>query len=226
MEQTPSRNIEDPAKEEIFWNIERIFDVGENKEGRREKIINFVFKIRPLLELIPEIWEDLVRSLLADCPGIEEREVFIEKAMSILEPLFKFKESKPLEYEEARRKIFLEDARAIRLNDILAYSIEGEEVSLHLPPAWEFIKEEGILAFRKKIREALSLLADIVSKNKDISGVVGISWIVASHPKLLESLGFTVEHGQLTDGDGPEGKRPISSAYMNRKDFLNKYQIK
>ncbi len=222
MEQTPSNNIEDPAKEEMAWGIGQIFDIGENEKGRQDGINKAILKLLPFFELIPES-DSMIRSLLTDCAGIEEREVFIEKVMAILEPIFTFRKEEPLVWEKARREVFLKDARAIRLNDILAYSLDGQEVGLHLPPAREFIKAYGLTAFREEIREALVLLADIIFNNEEITGVVGISWIIASHPKLLESLGFTVEHGKLPDHEGPMGKRPISSAFMSREDFLKRY---
>ena len=222
MEQAPNNKIEDIFKKELTWTIERIFDIGENEKGRQDGINKAILKLLPFFELIPNS-DFMMRDLLTNCAKIEDRQAFVEKVISILGPLFRFKESEPLVWEEARRKIFLEDARAIRLNDILAYSIDGQEISLHLPPAREFINAEGLISFREKIREALVLLADIVFKNKDITRIVGISWIVARSPKLLESLGFTVEHGLLPDQDGPMGKRPVSSAFMSREDFLNKY---
>ncbi|MFA6476468.1 MAG: hypothetical protein WCV68_03600 [Candidatus Paceibacterota bacterium] len=222
MEQTPNNKIEDLAKKEISWHVGKVFDHGENEKERQDGINKFILKILPLLELIPDR-DAVIRSLLTDCAGMEEREVFVEKVMSILEPLFKFKEKEPLIYEEARRKIFLEDARATSLNDFLAYSIEGQEVSLHLPHAREFIKTYGLVTYGEEITKALVLLANIISQNKDITGVVGTSWIIARNPKLLELFGFTVEHGQLPDQDSPMGMRPVSFAFMSREDFLNKY---
>ncbi|MDO8558956.1 MAG: hypothetical protein Q7R84_01360 [bacterium] len=210
----------DKEIEQAQKGIGTFFD--DNKDGQK-RVENILSKIEPFLKS-DLIDGDKVRQSLRGCSAIKEREEFIEKVLSSLEPISDLKKNNPEAFEEIERRVFVEgvEVRGFKkINEILSYGVNEDFAHIHLAPAGQF----GISVL-KMVRGGLEELAKIVKENKEIKRVEAISWIVADHPKILERLGFTVV-GEIDE----EIRRkyhandngPISRATISREDFLSRY---
>ena len=103
---------------------------------------------------------------------------------------------------------------------------EDTSVLIHLLPATEFIKKEGVGNFKKEIENGLTKLTEVLKSHPNVKTICAISWIVAKNPKLLTSLGFTVE-GSITEEERRENfleeTRPVAKASMTREDLFARY---
>jgi len=110
--------------------------------------------------------------------------------MEILEPIMMFKITHPKIVEKIERDVELKDN--LRLSEVLSAEFNEEEgkVNIHLAPATELIKDEGIGNFKKEVEVGLKKLAEILLSNDKIKEVWATSWIVAKNPTLVKRLGF------------------------------------
>lgn len=124
-----------------------------------------------------------------------------------------------LEYFTSSVKFIKENVKKINKED-------AETILIHLPPAKEFIKAEGMAKFKEEIVKGLIELAKVIKLHPEIKKIYSISWIVAKNPILLERLGFTIE-GQISEDEKKkhftEETRPVAKAFMTSEDFLNRY---
>jgi hypothetical protein len=218
-----NKNIDSKLKRELTSAIDSIFTNAKDQDERRKNLNKLISKLNPFFNLISEDNSQIIESIKV-CAEIEDKDVFTERILSILEPLIKIETADPKAFEEKRREFFVDDIGSTKLNEILSYEIDNDVIHLHLSPAREFIKEKGIPGFIKEIRDGFISLAKILEENKEIKDVVGISWIIAKNPTLLEGLGFSVEHGKIPNENNPEGgERPISIASISREKFLERY---
>jgi len=202
-----------------------IFD--SYKEGP-ERIKDILFKIKPFLEF-NLIDGNKIREALEKCSTIEDKDKFIEKVLSSLEPILDLKNNNPQAFEKIQREALVErgGGRVKKINEILLYSEAPEGIiHIHLAPAKELAKEQGIGGVKKLVIEGLEKLAEIVEKNEGIKEIRATSWIVAKIPQLIEKLGFTVM-GEIDEEIRKKyfanDERKISTAIITREEFLKKY---
>lgn len=217
-----NNKVADGFAKELSIGFGNIFDHTIDKISRMEGLNKALLKLKIFIQLIPD-GEAVSRQIL-DCAEIEDRETFVQRVLEIFEPLIAYKTNNPVKFEEVRREFFVEEAGSTKLNEILSYELNGDEVSLHLSPARELIKTEGFNGLMEEVEKGLIILANIVDDNKEIQEITGTSWIVANNPRLMKKLGFTVIHGEINDEPNPTGgNRSISKAFISRDDFLDRY---
>ena len=78
----------------------------------------------------------------------------------------------------------------------------------------------------KFIREAFGASAKYLSEHGDVAGLYVDSWIVASNPKRIEGMGFTVLYTYKTNAAGArviDTEIPARRAYMSREECIRRY---
>lgn len=129
------------------------------------------------------------------------------------------------EHEKIHRQAFIESGGFTPLNEILSFNTHEDTAYIHLAPA----ETLGPKALIKNVKDGFVELARLLETEeglKEIKSVVASSWIVAKHPKLIESAGFTID-GPIDEknrrGMFPGDTREIWTSHMDRKEFLEKY---
>ncbi|PWB38465.1 MAG: hypothetical protein C3F02_03875 [Parcubacteria group bacterium] len=221
IEQSPI-NKSEQEKAEFADRLRRgigiIFDSHDNGFGRAEDVKQRILFFK---EFYNQSEEDLMTKI-DDMATEEDKEQFIQGVLGILEPVVQTKYDRPADFERVSRRVFVEFGEMTSINEFLAYNIAGDSLHIHVPPNETTATKDKL----RLLREGLHAVAKVIDQNMDIKNIVGTSWIVASHPRLVERLGFKVE-GQVDEetrkrnfGDDPRG---ISLATMRREDFLKKY---
>jgi len=149
-----------------------------------------------------------------------------------LEPIVALRINQSKIFEKVQRENTINSNGNLKLSEVLYTSLNEQnknEIFIHLAPAEEFIKENGIANLKKEVEKGLAKLAEIVESNKNIEKITATSWIVAKNPLILERLGFTVV-GEISEKERMEDfnneKRPVAKAFIERSDFLARYYNK
>lgn len=209
---------------------EKFGDFFDNREEFNSKIEIFILQLETFEKEGLVFSKDEIIKGLREGVTIQDREKFIVHYLKVLEPLMMLKVfTQPKIFEKLEREI--EVNSGIKLSEVLSAEFKDEEemVKIHLAPATELIKGEGIGYFKKEVEIGLRKLAEEIKSNDKIKKVLAESWIVAKNPSLLERLGFTYD-GMVPEEENDAGyiddlgnKRPFARAFMTRKDFLAKY---
>jgi hypothetical protein len=246
IESTEETNIspkEEPYKAEDKLELEqarerlkKVTEKQDNEIERAKKRLGKIFNehkdgakgIEDILSIVNPILEsdlidgEKIRQSLEQCSTIKDREEFVEKTFSALEPILDLRKKNPEAFEKLQRKSFIEQEKFTPLNEILSYGGNGDLVHIHLAPA----KTIGIGEMRRLIKDGFEKLARIVEENKEIKKIAATSWIIAEHPKIMERFGFEVE-GEIDEETRQrhfvDDDREIHGAAMTRKEFLSKY---
>lgn len=169
--------------------------------------------------------EEIIRGV-KESVGIQDRETFVASLLKIMEPLITLKAAHSKIFEKIQRDEVINNSNYLRLSEVLYAGFENEAAHIHLAPATELIKEEGIGNFKKEIEKGLIKLAEIIKSDDKIKEIWAISWIVAKNPFLLKRLGFIIV-GEISEEERKEDffdeKRPVAKAFIKREDFLAKY---
>jgi hypothetical protein len=194
----------------------KIFDGHGNGQERTEELLS-ILKLFLKSDLIDG---PTIENSIKELSGINSREEFVEKAISSLKPLLDLRAENSEAIEKIEREAFVENVGATKINEVLSYSLENGDVHLHLSPA------RHLKSLRSQVAEGLKSLAEIVKNNEKIKKIVGTSWIVAEHPKIMEGLGFKIDgviSEQLKNERFIGDDREIAEASMSREEFLEKY---
>ncbi len=217
----PEAKKEDGELEEAKRKIGTFFD--EQKDG--QKVVEDILSKIEIFLRSGLIDGDIVRQSLGKCSAIKDKEEFIEKVLSAIEPINDLKKNNPGIFEQIEREAFIKEVEARgfkKINEILSYGVNDDFAHIHLAPA----RQIGVSGLKKMVQGGLEELAKIVKENQEIKRVEAISWIVADHPKILEKLGFTVV-GEIDEEmrrkHYVDDNRPISRATISREDFLSRY---
>lgn len=203
----------------------KIFD--DNQDSREAA--------RVLLEKISLVLDDLakngfleeekierIKKELKECSSAENKEEFIERALSATWPVADLGKSNPQLFEKIRRSAFVREGGFIPVNEILSYGVYEGIMHIHLAPAEQMGTSEKLF----NLKDGLKGLAEVVKKDESVKIITATSWIVTEHPKLLERFGFIVE-GEIDEETKKkyfsDETRVVSRAYMTREDFLRKY---
>ena len=196
------------------WSVrEKIGDIFEAHQNGTERVQDALSKFEPFLKS-ELLGGESIRAQIEAISAIEDKKEFVEKFVIALKPFFDLWVDNPREFERIERQRFVEKGGYTKVNEILSYGAEGDDVHIHLAPA----KALGMEVRRQAI-EGLKELAQIVQKDKSIKSISATSWIVAEHPKLMEKFGFTIIE---EEGFTSEGKK-IAAATMPREEFLERY---
>ena len=206
-----------------------IFDDRKNGQERIKKILT-VFESDKAKQILESnlINGDEISKSLEQCLDIKDREEFINKAISSLEPLFKLRKNNPEAFEELAGIMFVELGGFTKLNKRLSYGESKDLIHIHLAPIKELLKKVGIDGIIDLIRDALEKLAEKVEENEKIDRITATSWIIAKKPtrERLKDLGFTLE-GEITPRDKQkhhkDDPRKIHRASIKREEFLKRY---
>jgi hypothetical protein len=194
-----------------------IFESEKTGEARVVKIRDSLVMLQSLVDPSKSFLDGL-----EDCKQIEDKEEFVSRVFEIISPIIDVKFDKPVEFELASRKTFLERGNLTSINELLAYNLEDEALVLHVPPNETTPLKDKL----RLLKEGLKALAEIVKNNENIQVIIGSSWIIADHPEIIERLGFTIE-GPVSEEQRQEyfgnDPREVHSAKMSREDFLKKY---
>lgn len=163
-----------------------------------------------------------IKSGLNGCVEIKDREKFIEKIRTLIEPIYQAKQNNPVVFAEFQRKIFSERSNFTPVNEIISFGIYKGELHIHLAPASDF----GVGKKIALAKDGLKKIAKIVSDNPEIKKIFATSWVVASNPGIFQKLGFEVLGNisdQLRKEHFQDENRPVSRAVISRGEFLRKY---
>jgi hypothetical protein len=119
------------------------------------------------------------------------------------------------------------------LNDMLSYGGNSNIIHIHIVPKPEALEgkkpKEKIEYLINQVKDGLHKLAGLMQTDprwENVKKVTAASWLVARHTEKMEELGFVIE-GPISDEFRKKyfknDPRPISSAYIDRLDFLRKY---
>lgn len=114
--------------------------------------------------------------------------------------------------EENLRSNLMKTRGWTELNKVLAYEVKENRAEIHVP----MVLTEGPLQLKKLVIEGLQKLAHSIKTDRSfdhVAEIEGVSWIVFKHPRLVESLGFTIE----SQNDG------VGVATMSRQKLLEIY---
>jgi hypothetical protein len=195
-------------------------DIFDTHENGAERVKDILSRIKPFLESQLVATEN-IQEALKECLVEENKDEFIKKAFLALESIINFKTNNPEEFEKIQREAFVEQGGFEKINEVLSYGKEGNNIHIHLAPSMEL--RAGL---RGQVMKGLEELADIIEKNKEIKNITATSWIVAEHPKLMEKLGFRVNEEvseELRRERFPGEERKMAEASMTREEFLEKY---
>lgn len=168
---------------------------------------------------------DIARAeeILAGIEGVEEIDVFLEKAKNALKPLIDHVKEDPEGYQSEQQEHALSDEKKERVNELLSYHLDDSGgMHLHVIPNMFTSNSEKLRLLREGLREA----AQIANNEDGINTIYATSWIVAKNPELLKKLGFSI-NGEITEDDYDnlfQGEnREVWSASISREDFITKY---
>lgn len=198
--------------------LKSIFDSAANSDERLKLIKE---KLGAFLDKMSEINPGISGEIESACL-IDDADKFTEAMMPVIEQFVRFRIEQPEEYERMAREIFVRVSNFTPLNQLLSYGRHENTLHIHIAPN----ENVGIKDKLHFLREGLNKLAQVVEADQEITEVTGTSWIIAKHPKLLESLGFTVL-GEIDDEKRQKHfsgeTRPVAEAYISREDLLEKY---
>ncbi len=226
MEQNPlSEQIKiNTAKEELKNSLERLFDNPRELDSNIDK---FILRLESYQRGGLVFDKEGIVKGVRESVNIKDRQTSISHLLKVLEPFIIIKATQPEIFEKIGRQEILSKDGNLKLSEVLFAGLgEEDETLIHLLPATEFIKKEGIGNFKKEIINGLIKLAELIKSYPNIKRVYAISWIVAKNPLLLEKLGFIIV-GDISEEERKEHfleeNRPIAKAFMTREDLLAKY---
>ncbi|MES2930960.1 MAG: hypothetical protein V4665_04230 [Patescibacteria group bacterium] len=221
-------------KENLLKRLrEKYGNLFEKREELQSQIEDFILQLDIYeKEGIISNKEEFVMGL-KESFEIQDKEKFVTHLLKIFEPLVNAKFTQPRIFEKIQRE--MEVNSGLKLSEVLSAELKPEDgiVKIHLAPAKELIKGEGVGYFKKEIEIGLRKLAEEIGiPNNEIKKIVAESWIVAKNRSLVETLGFTYdgilpkEESGAVYHDDLGNKLPVARAVMTREDFLVRYGIK
>lgn len=126
-------------------------------------------------------------------------------------------------YEQLGQNLY-RDQGFEELNDVLSYGGSLRIIHIHMEPKANVLvgkkPREKVNYLMEQLNDGLHKLAVLLQTDprwKNVEIITAASWLVAKHPKLLESLKFKVESNLKG------GPRTIRGAFIYRRDFLREY---
>ena len=217
-------NNSDRKKEKAYQEVKnRLGFVFDQFNSGQERIDNVKSKISVISRyFLTAEQQKNVELELEKCFEIQNKQKFIDNVFKIIKPIISLKFEKPEEFDEIRRDDFKKRTGFVEVNKLLSYEINNEILHIHIPPNESTSLQEKYSLFIKGMKE----LAKIVDNNKSITKIVGISWIIAKHPKILKRCGFTVDgpiDAEIKRRDFGNDEVDVWGAHMSREEFLKKY---
>jgi len=220
------------AREKARRDMEDVFD---NKQEKLVDIMDYLIKKLDIFEENGLIFdkEDSIKKL-KESVEIKDKETFVSHMLKILEPIIVFQINQPKIFGKIQRESIMNDAPnrdRIKLSEVLYCGLSDKNgvAHIHLAPAFDFMTKDKLSDFKQEIQNGLLKLAEIIKSDENIKKIIATSWIVASSPKRLEDLGFTIE-GEISKEEREKhfkgDDRPIFKAFMTREDFLARYDNK
>lgn len=216
-ENNQNTQIEEIEKNKIKKRLEQLFDDSPEMQENFFKAINVFIK--------NGILSDMVISELTENLKLKDKNLFIEKTITLFDQFLKTRISDPGLMEKISRDAFLEQGNFIKLNEILSYGISKSSVHIHLAPLKELLREFGKEKILNLIVDGLKKLAEVFKENKNFKKVIATSPVVANNAEYLTSFGFTIK-GLMNEKDKEKHwkgeTRDVGEAEMSR-DRLLKY---
>lgn len=214
-----NKKLEDSEKNKIQNRLEQFFnDNPENQERFFESVKVFIKN-----GILDETTISKLRESLT-----KDKDVFMNEATIILNPLLKAKLENPKLIEEIRRDSFVEEGNFIKLNEILSYGISKNVAHIHLAPLKELLRELGKGKILELTSDGLKNLAQVFKENENLKRVTATSPVVANNPEYLSSFGFTFK-GIMSEEDKEKHwkgeSKAVGEAEMSRErllEYLNK----
>lgn len=209
-----NKKLEDSEKNKIQKRLEQFFnDNPENQERFFESVKVFIKN---------GILDETTISKLRESLN-KDKDVFINEATIILNPLLKAKLDNPKLIEEIRRDSFVEEGNFIKLNEILSYGISKNIAHIHLAPLKELLRELGKGKILELTSDGLKNLAQVFKENENLKRVTATSPVVANNPEYLSSFGFTFK-GLMSEEDKEKHwkgeSKAVGEAEMSRERLL------
>lgn len=208
-------------EERLGKSMARLFYETADPQARSEKIYK---DIKPLLAVMQDQKvADCIRAEIEQTCAITDQETFVATLIAKLRPFLQEYLQAPVHFEEVAREHWRRENNFTSLSKNLVYEKSEDIVRLHLASSRSMDPAEQL----RSVREGLSKLAEVVSKDESITTVEATAWIVAARPGLLEKLGFSVEAHNLGSEElrehFPDENRPVRRATMTREVLLERY---
>lgn len=190
-----------------------------------EKIEDFYSEIKAFAPVAGLDADDTVAKLREAMQSATAEE-FTARSFDILKKLVDTKVENRELMEKIRRERIIENSGNIQLSELMYYNLDLQDgaAMIHVAPRGALGFGDVLRAFREGLKE----LARQIREDERIKEVRAISWIVASHPGLLEKAGFTVEGAideKMRIEHFSDESRPVSLAHMSREEFLKRYSV-
>jgi len=205
-------------KERGRQRLRNIFDTEKNGDDRIARIL---IELGPFLGQLIDDDPDVLERLY-EAGKIENPDEFIETLLPVIEPLIRLRVERPEEYEKIARELFVRKSNFTPLNQLLSYGRDENALHIHVAPN----ESVGLKEKLELLREGLNKLAIVVDEDPAITEVTAASWIVAKHPRILESLGFTIigeVDGEMKKRQFGGETRPVAEAHISRQVLLDRY---
>ncbi len=176
------------------------FDYSEDGVERVEKLFD---SLEPFFRSGVVNREDIKNRLL-ELVGIKNRREFIDRAFSILKPIYK------LGMRDAEGK----HIEKIIVNQAVHCEVKRNTIELHFPTT-------GIELSRLEelFMGGLKDLAEIIEDYPTITHIHADSRLIKKHPDRMEGLGFTLVKGETLHSMGALYQKKISSVGLGKNSF-------
>jgi vacuolar-type H+-ATPase subunit I/STV1 len=223
-EKTPENAIENKDSKIYLDAKDTLGEIFDGNPSGEERVAKIMEKIEPLLqyldrEIITDEEIERIRGAVSECGEIEDKGIFLSKAMEILDPILQIADKRPDKFEEAQAK--QENARKgfTEINRLISYGKSGPTLHMH--------HSLGRTVKRKRpyYQDAMKKLALIVAADPKIKRITATSWIVEENPGLFKMSGFDI--GEVSDelraAHFSDAERLIKEASIDREKFLSRF---
>ena len=213
------------AEESARGLLLHIFQGDTLPDDRLAVVLSHVgafFEEEPAKPLMSKNQQDELLSAIKAVTNTSDEKKFVEDVMNALKPFMELRVKHAIEFEDAEARDIMEKQGFTPVNERISYSIGGDQLQLHLAPAFE-VKEK----IEDYYRDALIKIADVVANNPEIKIIGGASWLNATktYGAMKERLGFTIS--DISEEDRKkhhaDATRSVKNAIMTREELLKRY---
>ncbi len=156
----------------------------------------------------------------------ENKNDFVEKVFTVLDPIIEFKEKSPQQFEQLSREHLRSDSKDEVINQLVYYEREKNGwIRIHLAQN-RYIPTDEKKKLINLFSEGMKQLAGLAMKDESIRGIRADSQIIAEHPRVLKRFGFTstgLTNEETMQQFFPDSNEEIHGAEMSREELIARY---
>jgi hypothetical protein len=239
MENFDKNLLDQPEKEENQLSPEELNKIGEEYQRLYQRRVRAVaikvfreledqedresfLKSRMQAVIESGLIDDATRKIVYDnfnnAVKSQNQDDFVNKIAASLGPIIEAVKNNPIEFEKLSNEV-LEKMGQQRVNDLIYFGIDKDNLHIHAPAAMTKRKE-----IPKLLEQSLKEIALTVKENENIQIITAQSWIITRWPYIFINLGFAI------DDDISRENRIILiengvdlKAHMTREEFLKRF---